>query len=113
MASCILWISSIGQAAAGMTGLVAGDALPAARSLTRPFCAIVMHPAARSTPHHIMVRKEEDDMPRYILPLLQSGVMRPCEPSSRLAKASWLGPFLRRWFGLSRADTIAVLPVRR
>ena len=26
-------------------------------------------------------------MPLYILPLLQSGVMRICEPSSRLARA--------------------------
>lgn len=52
-------------------------------------------------------------MPLYILPLLQSGVMRTCEPSSRLVKAGWLGPFLRRWLGLSRADKTAVLSARR
>lgn len=96
-----------------MTGLVHGDVSPAARSLTRPFCVIVMHPAIRNTQRHIMVRKEEDDMPLYILPLLQSGVMRTCEPSPRLVKASWLGPFLRRWLGLSRADKTAVLSARR
>ena len=96
-----------------MTGPGDGDVSPAARSLTRPFCAIVMSFATHSTQRHIMVRKEEEDMPQYILPLLQSGVMRPCEPSPRLVKASWLRSFLRRWLGWARADKTAFLSVYR
>ena len=82
-----------------MIDLVGGDVSPAARSLTRPFWGIVM----RHSQHHIMLLKEEEDMPGYILPLLQSGVSRTCESTSRPITADRLGPFLGRWLSMSGA----------
>ncbi|HEY6260329.1 MAG TPA: hypothetical protein VIW47_01955, partial [Nitrospiraceae bacterium] len=82
-----------------MIDLVGGDVSPAARSLTRPFWGIVM----RHSQHHIMLLKEEEDMPGYILPPLQSGVSRTCESTSRPIKADRLGPLLGRWLSMSGA----------
>jgi hypothetical protein len=59
----------------------------------------------------LMVEKE-GDMPRYLMPLLRSGVMRACGPPLRHAKARWLWLSILRWVGLSQRGRTSDLPVR-
>ena len=52
------------------------------------------------------------DMPRYMMPLLQSGVMRPCGASARHMKSGWIRSLLR-WLGFCRGGRVSHLPSGR
>lgn len=43
-------------------------------------------------------------MPAYLMPLIRSGVIRPCGPLSGFAMVRWFWPSIFRWLGLSGAD---------
>ena len=67
---------------------------------------------SRSLPCRLVTEMEED-MPSYLMPLLRSGVIRPCGPSARTAKVQWLWPLIFRWLGLDRTRRSFVRTVWR
>ena len=48
--------------------------------------------------YSVLIRKEGEVMPPYLMPLLRSGVIRPCGSLPRFAKVRWVWPSIFRWF---------------
>ena len=66
----------------------------------------------RSLPCRFVTEKK-GDMPRYLMPLLRSGIIRPCRPLSRFAKVQWLWPSIFRWLVLDRTGRSSARAARR